>query len=179
MIHQAEGQQFGVTSEVLLAAREVIRLQSLVSRLLAQHLALPNTGDATGVEEYISAAQAQLIGLLEVINLQAHSQRSHPIAAFLEALLEAPVAALACATIACAAIAMRLWPGAAISCATIALMLLQLLLLPNTGDATGVEEYISAPEICSTQAGKRLAFTSRRWLHLSLLVLLLGRGRCH
>lgn len=64
MLHQAEGQQFGVTSEVLLAAREVIRLQSTAAQLVVQLLGLPRELATMEYEQYLSASLAQITGLL-------------------------------------------------------------------------------------------------------------------
>jgi ATP-dependent protease ClpP protease subunit len=62
MLHQAE---FGVTSEVLPAPREVIRLQSTATRLLSKLLAVPQEWSSMDYEQCFSTVQALLTGLLE------------------------------------------------------------------------------------------------------------------
>ena len=68
MLHQLESQQFGSTTEVLLAAREVMRLQATAERLFSAATALPSDPTSLGYEQYLSAAQAQLMGLLEAVH---------------------------------------------------------------------------------------------------------------
>jgi hypothetical protein len=57
-LHQSEGQQLGVSSEVMLAAREVIRLQSTATKLLSKLLAIPTEWSAMDYEQYCSTSQA-------------------------------------------------------------------------------------------------------------------------
>jgi hypothetical protein len=64
MLHQSEGQQLGVSSEVMLAAREVIRLQSTATKLLSKLLAIPTEWSAMDYEQYCSTSQARITGFL-------------------------------------------------------------------------------------------------------------------
>ena len=66
-LHQSEGQQLGVSSEVMLAAREVIRLQSTATKLLSKLLAIPTEWSAMDYEQYCSTSQALITGLLEAV----------------------------------------------------------------------------------------------------------------
>ena len=67
MLHQSEGQQFGQTAEVYLAACEVIRLQAIISALVAEVLLLPQTGTLLDYEQYISTPEALSIRLLDAV----------------------------------------------------------------------------------------------------------------
>ena len=66
MLHQSEGQQLGVSSEVMLAAREVIRLQSTATKLLSKLLAIPTEWSAMDYEQYCSTSQALITGFFSV-----------------------------------------------------------------------------------------------------------------
>ena len=74
MLHQSEGQQLGVSSEVMLAAREVIRLQSTATKLLSKLLAIPTEWSAMDYEQYCSTSQALITGLLEAVRRSVLSE---------------------------------------------------------------------------------------------------------
>ena len=64
MLHQAEGQQVGVTAEICLGAREVLRLQRSISDVLSHLVRLPFWRAAMTYEQYISASSARLLNIL-------------------------------------------------------------------------------------------------------------------